>query len=445
MSDAAIKWTEITLNLAYLLTVWGLVAAMIRRRPGSTGDRPIGERDDAGSHCPGRCAMIPFNFRLFLRLTYLSWFQSRGTQARLTRKRVLFLLSFYAVFVPWQLVNGFFLLLDNILFPGFRRVQVKEPVFIVGPPRSGSTHLLRVLARDDETFASAKLWELLLAPSITQRKIVRALATLDRHLGGPARSWLFAWQERAFQEAGTYHKIRLQEPDEDELSFLPIFSAIHLAFPFPFLEEFARYIYFDQQAPLAERERFMGFYRRLIQRTLYLYGPTKRYLSKTPANSGRVGTLHDTFPDAKFIYTNRDPAAVLPSTLSLFSFQWGVFSDLLEPYPFREEMLEMTKHWYQYTIQRLEQMPADSHTMVMYEDLTSDLEQTITDIYATFDFDVSPAYAQALEEEVRKARRYTSTHHYSLKEMGLTRERIEAEYRDVYARYEFGKRDQRTD
>jgi len=30
MSDAAIKWTEITLNLAYLLTVWGLVAAMIR-------------------------------------------------------------------------------------------------------------------------------------------------------------------------------------------------------------------------------------------------------------------------------------------------------------------------------------------------------------------------------------------------------------------------------
>ena len=382
--------------------------------------------------------MIPFNFRFFFRLTYLSWFESRGTEARLTKKRVLFLLGFYAVFVPWQAVNGLFMLLDRVLFPGYRKIEVTEPVFIVGNPRSGSTHLLRVLSRDEETFASAKLWELLLTPSITQRKIVRVLAALDRRLGGPVRSWLFAWQERAFREAGTYHKIRLEEPDEDELSLLPIFSAIHLAFAFPFLEAFTRYIRFATEVPPAERQRFMAFYKRCMQRTLYLYGPQKRFLSKTPANSGRVGTLHETFPDARFIYTNRDPAAVLPSTLSLFSFQWGVFSDLLEAYPFREEMLEMTQHWYRYTVERLDQMPVGSYTMVMYYDLVNDLEQTITDIYQAFDLDIGPAYAQALEEEVGKADEYTSTHRYALEDMGLTRERIEAEYRDVYKRYEFG-------
>ncbi len=386
--------------------------------------------------------MIPFNFRLFFRLTYLSWFQSKGSQARLTKKRVLFLLGFYTVFLPVQLVNGFFFLLDYVLFPGFRQVEVREPVFIVGNPRSGSTHLLRVLAQDQETFASAKLWELLLAPSITQRKIVGALAVLDRHLGGLLRSWLFDWQERAFREAGTYHKIRLQEPDEDELSLLPIFSAIHLAFPFPFLDEFARYIYFDLRVPSDERKRFIAFYRRSMQRTLYLRGPTKRFLSKTPANSGRVGTLRDAFPDARFIYTNRDPASVVPSTLSLFSFQWSVFCDPLEAYPFREDMLAMTKHWYRYTIQRLEQMPTDSYAMVMYDDLTRDLRQTVTEIYAEFGFDISPAYAQALEEEVRKANQYTSRHQYSLQEMGLSRERIEAEYRDVYDRFAFGTSDE---
>ena len=42
MSDAAIKWTEITFNLAYLLAVWGLVAAMIRRRSAVTPeDTPV--------------------------------------------------------------------------------------------------------------------------------------------------------------------------------------------------------------------------------------------------------------------------------------------------------------------------------------------------------------------------------------------------------------------
>jgi hypothetical protein len=384
--------------------------------------------------------MTPIDFRLFFRLSYLSLFKSKGTHARLTRKRVLFLVGFYAVFIPMQLANWFFLLLDFVLFPRFRHVEVREPVFIVGPPRSGSTHLQRVLARDERTFASAKLWELLLAPSITQRKMVRALAALDRHLGSPVQSWLSAWQEGAFQEAGTYHKIRLEEPDEDELGLLPIFAAIHLAFAFPFLGEFRRYIFFDVEVPSAERERFMAFYRRSMQRTLYLYGPDKRLLSKTPANSGRVGSLHDAFPDAKFIYTNRDPAAVVPSTLSLFSFQWGVFSDLLEAYPFRDEMLEMTRHWYRYTLRRLEQMPAGTHTVVMYEDLVGDLKQTVTDTYAVFGFEVSPTYAAALEEEVRKAREYTSDHQYSLQEMGLTQERIRAEYRDVYERFGFGAR-----
>lgn len=349
----------------------------------------------------------------------------------------MFLLGFYAIFVPIQLINWIFFLLDCIFFRGYRRVEVRQPVFIVGNPRSGSTHLIRVLARDEQTFACAKLWELLVAPSITQRKIVRALATLDRRLGSPVQSRLVAWQERAFQEAGTYHRIRLQEPDEDELSLMPIFSAIHLAFPFPFLEEFTRYVYFDTEVSPAERKRFMAFYRRSMQRTLYMYGPTKHLLSKTPANSGRIGTLYEIFPDAKFIYTTRDPAAVVPSTMSLFSFQWNAFCDLLDEHPFREYVLEMTKHWYRYPLRRLEQRPEGSYTVVKYDDLVRDLEQTITDIYTALGFDISPEYAQALKKEMEKARQYTSKHRYSLKEMGFTREQIAAEYQDVFDRFEF--------
>jgi len=379
--------------------------------------------------------MIPFNFRLFFRLTYLSLFKARETNARLTRKRVFFLLGFYAIFVPMQLVNGCFLLLDRVLFPDHLQVEVREPVFIVGPPRSGSSHLQRVLARDEETFASAKLWELLLAPSITQRKLVRTLGTVDRRLGGPFHSWLLDWQERAFEEAATYHRIRLQAPDEDELTLLPIFSAIHIAFPFPFLDEFTRYIYFDSQVPPPEKERFMRFYKHSMQRTLYLYGPTKHLLSKTPANSGRVGTLHETFPDAKFIYTTRDPAEVLPSTMSLFAFQSGVFCDLLEAYPFGTHLLEMTQHWYRYPLERMEQMPAESSTVVTYDRLTGDLERAIREAYAALGFDVGPAYAEALQEEVEKADDYESSHDYSLEEMGLTREQIVAEYRDVYEQF----------
>lgn len=380
---------------------------------------------------------MPLNVKLLFRLTYLSLFKSAGTNARLTARRVSFLLVFYAVFVPLQLVHWVFFAADLVFFHGYRHVPVRQPVFIVGNPRTGSTHLMRVLARDERTFACTRLWELLLAPSISQRKILRALAALDRRLGRPIRHRVDAWQERAFRKSDKYHKTRLHKPDEDEFSLLPIFSAIHLAFPFPFLEEFEPYIYFDTQVSPVERKSFMAFYRRSLQRTLYMYGPSKHFLSKSPANSSRIETLWETFPEAKFIYLTRNPSSVVPSTLSLFSFQWSAFCDLLDEHPFRESVLEMTKHWYRYPIRRLEERPQGTHTVVHYDDLVQDLGKTISDIYDALGFDIGPEYAQLLREETEKARQYESRHQYSLEEMGFTREQIIAEYQDVFDRFGF--------
>lgn len=44
MSETAIMWMEITFNIAYLLVVWGLVIAMIRRQPGvPAADQPVSQ------------------------------------------------------------------------------------------------------------------------------------------------------------------------------------------------------------------------------------------------------------------------------------------------------------------------------------------------------------------------------------------------------------------
>ncbi|MFN2205839.1 MAG: hypothetical protein ACK2UT_07995, partial [Candidatus Promineifilaceae bacterium] len=42
MSESARMWMEITFNVAYLIVVWGLVMAMIRRQPGvPEADKPV--------------------------------------------------------------------------------------------------------------------------------------------------------------------------------------------------------------------------------------------------------------------------------------------------------------------------------------------------------------------------------------------------------------------
>ncbi len=380
--------------------------------------------------------IILFNFRLFYKLVTISLFKSKGTNGRLTRKRILFLVIAAFTYIPLQLINGVFLLMDWIFFPGFRKVEIIEPLFIMGNPRTGSTHLLRVLACDEETFSTPKLWELVLAPSITQRKIFLGLVKLDHLLGGHIRGWLSKWQKKTFEDEEPYRKFRLGKFDEDELGLLTIFSSIHLIFAFPFWEEFESHIYFDSKVPSSEKQRIMTFYKRFIQRTLFVHGRQKHYLSKSPAHSGRVGTLSEYFSNAKFIYTIRTPLSVIPSTMSLFNYQCSRFSDLLETNPLSDYVLAITKHWYRYPLERLAQS-GNLYTVAKYNDLVQDLGGTVRDIYNALGIEMNHTYSRLLEDEVEKARGYKSRHKYNLEKMDFTKEQIISEYQDVFEHFGF--------
>ena len=114
---------------------------------------------------------MAFNFKLFFRLAYRTLFHTRGTNARLTPKRIFILLLMAVLYGAVEITNWLGFLLDSILFRDCRNLLIREPVFIVGVPRSGTTFLHRLLARDEEQFTSMKFWEILFAPSIIQKKI----------------------------------------------------------------------------------------------------------------------------------------------------------------------------------------------------------------------------------------------------------------------------------
>src|SRR5688572_25933586 len=51
-----------------------------------------------------------------------------------------------------QLVSLFFRGLDEVFHRGYKNTAVKQPVFIIANPRSGTTYLHRLLAMDSERF-----------------------------------------------------------------------------------------------------------------------------------------------------------------------------------------------------------------------------------------------------------------------------------------------------
>ncbi|MFP4344340.1 MAG: sulfotransferase family protein [Anaerolineales bacterium] len=385
--------------------------------------------------------MLAFNFKDFFKFTWISFFKSKGTDFRLTPKRLGLLLLLYIVFPLYELLIWAGLLLDELFFPAYKEQVIHQPVFIVGNPRSGTTFLQRVLAQDHHNFLSMQMWEMLLAPSITLRQLGRLLGRLDRKLGGPFERRLTLWEKR-WKEKNVMHEVALREPEEDEYLLLHIWSNLKV-WMFAGMTAAAKpYTYFDQHMTEAKKERIMRFYHRCLQRHLHAHHANGRhYLSKNPSFSPMIDTLYRRFPDIKIIYLARNPLNMIPSYISLNDHQWRLLGNPVRPYGSREYVLEMAQHWYHYPLERLAEAPPKSYIVITYDELVRDVERVIERIYEHFDLEITPEYRQRLQQATARARGHRSRHKYSLEEMGLSREQLVQRYREIFERFGFNTRE----
>ena len=147
-------------------------------------------------------------------------------------RRLAIHLGLLVLLTIWAIVNAFFLILDPIFFPRLRSLSIKDPVFIVGNARSGTTLFHRLLCEDRERFAYFRMWELLF-PSLIQKKTIRLLySTLESHFPQTHRR-LLDWESRQLTELKRQHHIGVATPEEDEFLFLISFSSAMLTAVLP--------------------------------------------------------------------------------------------------------------------------------------------------------------------------------------------------------------------
>ena len=377
-------------------------------------------------------------FPVFFRLVARTIFFSRGTFGRLTIRRAVKMSVVIPGVFAGQVVHRAAFLLDDILFPGYKQVQVKEPVFILGVPRSGTTHLHRLMAQDTRNFTTMNTWEMVIAPSVVERKLILGLAALDRKFfGGAVHDALVRLDEWAFRSVRKIHKVTLFEPEEDDIVLFPIFASMFLFFLFPFPEELWHLARFDTETPLDDRHRIMSFYHACVQRHLYVHGADKRFLSKNPAMSPKINSIDAYFPDSKVICNVRNPYQALPSLMSFLTFNFDRFDNDRRGDEFRDLILDMAAHWYRYPAERLQEWPENRATFLTYDRLSADPKQSVMEIYERFGIPMTPEFESYLTEEQEKAKTYKSKHTYALADFNLTPEKVLEDFRDVFERYGF--------
>jgi hypothetical protein len=382
---------------------------------------------------------MSFNFRLFWRTTYRSFFASENTPARLTRKRIIFLLLFYTVWPVGQLIHWLCFFLDDVFFPGHKTQLIEKPLFILGNLRSGSTFLHRLLSRDTETFTSLTTWDIYLTPSVTQKKITQFFSRLDKKLGGHVHRLLYEFDRRTLGQF-KIHRISFFQPEEDENILLHIWDSFWVSFLFPFMDELPNYQHFDEALSPEHKRRIMTFYKSMLQRHMYATGK-KYFVAKNPAFSPKIETLLEFFPDARIIYLARNPLDMLPSTISWINYARRVFTEPEEKYLYLDEILDFTQHWYRYPLQYIDSHPSPRHLILNYDDLIQRPELVIRSFYEQFGYPDKPGLDIIVDEAVKETLTFKTDHVYSYQEMGFSRKQIVETYADIFERFGFDRRE----
>ena len=344
-----------------------------------------------------------------------------------------------SIYLPAELLiwSGFFL--DEVFFPAYQEKKISQPVFIIGNPRSGTTFLQRLLARDRHNFLSMRTWEIFAAPSILTRKTISFSARIARAIGIQITKRIRRL-ESLWKESDRIHRLKLRAPEEDEYLFIHNFSTMKI-WSFAAMEEEADpYIFFDELIPDSQKDRMMDFYQACIQRHIHYHrGENKHYLSKNPNFTPAIDTLLDRFPDAKFIYLIRTPLKAIPSHVSLKEREWQMLGSPLEKYACRDFILRSSEHWYEYPIQKLKQLPEDQGMIVPFDDLVTNTKRTVQGIYNRLGLELTPEFTDLLEMETEKARGHRSQHRYSLQQVGIDPQTLKDRYAGLIEQYQLRK------
>ena len=356
-----------------------------------------------------------------------------GRAGRFSLQRLVVMALFWPLFLLVQAINGLGLLLDYLLFPDFRRVQVREPLFVVGVPRSGTTFLHRLLAMD-ERFTTTALWELLFAPSITQRYVWTGVARLDAVIGRPAGRLLLWIERRLLGGLDGVHKTGLLDPEEDYLALMPVWGCflLVLAVPAPALW---RLTYLDRDGTDQEKQRLIAAYRRFVQRHLYFHGSHKQLLSKNPSFTPWMATLAEAFPDARFIGCIRNPSAAVPSQINSILIGARLFDGRDTTDYWRQGFMAMLDYYYRHVLEVLESLPPERQALSVMEQLAPAPAETVLAFYQRFGWQPDDTFRQRLEAQERKAKQYRSGHHYNSDELGVSPHELDHVFGWVYERF----------
>lgn len=189
--------------------------------------------------------------------------------------------------------------------PEIREVEIERPIVIAGLPRSGTTHLLNLLAAD-RRLESLPYW-LAIEPIPD-----RADDGDGPRLARARRRW--EQLQRANPTIAAYHPMPPDHIHEDIELQMPDFSTY-------IWEWWARVPRWRDRYLATDQAPHYAFGRTMLQAIAWQRGARGRWVLKAPQHVEQLPAIMRTYPDATVVFTHRDPVASLQSIVTQHAYR----------------------------------------------------------------------------------------------------------------------------
>ena len=198
------------------------------------------------------------------------------------------------------------------LHPDIEEQVIEGPVFVIGLPRTGTTALSQLVAADPQ-FRSLRTWE----SSAPVPPPESATEHTDPRIAATERG--IAMMNEAFPLMQTMHHTEATTATECQ-------DLMGMSFRTAHFDGFARvpsYMAWVVDTDMRETYR----YHRRVLRLLQWRCPPKLWHLKTPVHMLALDALVEAYPNARFLWSHRDPTKVIGSVCSLIHYTRSWSSD----------------------------------------------------------------------------------------------------------------------
>ena len=314
---------------------------------------------------------------------------------------------------------------DRSLYPEIAEEVIVKPVFIVGMPRTGTTILHDILAQDPASRAPLT-WEAMFpspppTPSSFEAdpRIEACDATfpsVDAQI--PAFKAMHPMGARLTQECVTLM---------GETMITPLF---HNQFRVPTYQDWC-----DQEA---DWSHVYDFHYRQLQH-LGSRHMLDRWVLKTGAHMWGLEYLLRTYPDARIVFTHRDPVKSMTSYASLTALVRSMGSDEVDPFEIATDWTARIKRVLEHAIEvrnRGEYPEAVFYDM-HFPDFVHDQFSEVERIYAALDLPMTDRGADAMKAFIAdNPKGKHGIHRYAPDEYGVVPEDIREAFRPYIERFD---------